>query len=63
MPSEIKEVNTTVTGPNGGPLRLEVEAALNKIYGKPLPGEVLDVESTPSAPTSVEGETPNSALP
>jgi hypothetical protein len=34
-----------VSGPNGGPIRVEVAAALKKIYGKPLPGEVVEVES------------------
>ena len=34
-----------VTGPDGGPIRVEVEAALKKIYGKPLPGEVVEVEA------------------
>ena len=34
-----------VTGAGGGPIRVEVEAALKKIYGQPLPGEVVDVEA------------------
>ncbi len=34
-----------VTGPDGGPVRVEVVAALKKIYGKPLPGEVVEVEA------------------
>jgi hypothetical protein len=34
---------TEVTGPEGGPIRVEVQAALKKIYGSPLPGEVVDV--------------------
>jgi hypothetical protein len=29
-----------ISGPEGGPIRVEVEAALKKIYGQPLPGEV-----------------------
>jgi len=33
-----------VTGPGGGAIRIEVEAALDKIYGKPIPGEVVVVE-------------------
>jgi hypothetical protein len=36
---------TEVTGADGGPIRVEVEAALKKIYGRPLPGEVIEVES------------------
>ena len=34
-----------VTGADGGPIRVEVAAALKKIYGRPLPGEVIEVES------------------
>ncbi len=33
-----------VSGPGGRPIRLEVQLALKKIYGKPLPGEVVEVE-------------------
>jgi len=33
-----------VTGADGGPIRVEVAAALKKIYGQPLPGEVVEVE-------------------
>ena len=47
MPSEIKEINTTHTGPDGGPIRIQLEAALKKIYGQPLPGEVIDIHPTP----------------
>jgi hypothetical protein len=36
---------TEVTGAEGGPIRVEVVAALKKIYGEPLPGEVVDVEA------------------
>ena len=39
-----------VTGPGGGPIRVEVAAALKKIYGKPLPGEVVDVQVEPVKP-------------
>jgi hypothetical protein len=38
-----------VTGAGGGPIRVEVEAALKKIYGQPLPGEVVDVAEVRSA--------------
>jgi hypothetical protein len=34
-----------VTGRDGGPIRVEVELALKKIYGRPLPGEVIEVQS------------------
>jgi hypothetical protein len=44
VPLDVKQVSTTVSGPDGGPIRVEVKAALNKIYGKPLPGEVVDAE-------------------
>jgi hypothetical protein len=35
---------TEVTGEDGGPVRVEVSLALEKIYGRPLPGEVVDVQ-------------------
>ena len=35
---------TEVSGPDGGPIRVEVEAALRKIYSEPLPGEVVEAE-------------------
>ncbi len=44
VPMEVKQVNTTVSGADGGPIRVELEAALDKIYGKPIPGEVVEVE-------------------
>ena len=47
---------TEVTGEEGGPIRVEVEAALDKIYGKPIPGEVVDVEVAPAVPALTEGE-------
>ena len=31
----------------GRPIRIEVTLALEKIYGEPLPGEVVDVEAKP----------------
>ncbi len=37
-----------VTGPEGGPIRVDVVAALKKIYGKPLPGEVVEVQEVRS---------------
>jgi len=39
---------TEVTGEDGGPIRVELAAALNKIYG-----EVVDVEATPVPPTQL----------
>lgn len=41
---EVATERTEVTGAGGGPIRVELEAALEKIYGKPIPGEVVDVE-------------------
>ena len=43
-----------VSGPDGGPIRVEVQAALKKIYGKPLPGEVVDVQVEPARPALPE---------
>ena len=31
-------------------LRVEVTVALEKIYGEPLPGEIVDVETVPALP-------------
>jgi hypothetical protein len=36
---------TEITGEDGGPIRLELEAALKKVYG-----DIVDVESTPLPP-------------
>jgi hypothetical protein len=44
------------TGEDGGPIRVELTAALNKIYGEPLPGEVVDVEVAPVEPARLECE-------
>jgi hypothetical protein len=44
-----------VTGPDGGPIRVEVQAALKKIYGQPLPGEVVDVQAEPVKPALLAG--------
>jgi hypothetical protein len=50
---------TEVTGDGGGPVRVEVTLALEKIYGEPLPGEVVEVESSE---LRVEGERASSLL-
>lgn len=42
---EVATERTEVTGAGGGPIQIEIEAALDKIYGKPIPGEVIEVES------------------
>jgi hypothetical protein len=44
---------TVVTGAGGGPIRVEVELALKKIYGKPMAGEVVDVEEVRSQKSEV----------
>jgi hypothetical protein len=49
------------TGEDGGPIRVELTAALNNIYGEPLPGEVVDVATVPAAPAQLECETPPSS--
>jgi hypothetical protein len=36
-------------------VRVEVTVALEKIYGEPLPGEVVDVQEVPSARCQVSG--------
>ncbi len=51
-PTERKEI----TGPEGGPIRVEVQAALKKIYGQPLPGEVVDVQAAPVPPALPEAK-------
>ena len=52
---EVATERKEVTGPDGGPIRIEIEAALDKIYGKPLPGEVVDVQAAPVLPALTEG--------
>jgi hypothetical protein len=49
---------TVVTGEDGGPIRIELTAALNKIYGEPLAGEVVDVEVAPVPPAQLPEKTP-----
>jgi len=41
---EVATERKEVTGPGGGAIRVEIEAALDKIYGKPIPGEVVEAE-------------------
>ena len=47
LPDSRPTQRTELTGPGGGPIRVEVVAALKKIYGNPLPGEVVEVHSAP----------------
>jgi hypothetical protein len=49
MPTEVKEI----TGEGGGPIRVEVSVALEKIYGAPLPGEVVDVEEVGNSQSQI----------
>jgi hypothetical protein len=41
---EVATEKKEITGADGGPIRIEIEAALDKIYGKPIPGEVVEAE-------------------
>jgi hypothetical protein len=47
---------TEVSGPDGGPIQVELAAALKKIYGRPLAGEVVDVEASSLQPSPPEEE-------
>ena len=49
---------TEVTGVDGGPLRVELSAALAKVYGAAAapPGNVVDVEAVPVQPALPQGE-------
>ena len=51
---EVATERKEVTGADGGPIRIEIEAALDKIYGKLLPGEVVDVQAAPVLPALTE---------
>jgi hypothetical protein len=44
---------TEVSGEEGGPIRVEVTMALEKIYGMPLPGEVIEVDTAPKESQSL----------
>lgn len=53
---EVATERKELTGADGGPIRIEIEAALDKIYGKPIPGEVVDVEAAPAVPALPEAK-------
>jgi hypothetical protein len=53
---EVATERKEVVGRVEGSLRIEIETALDKIYGKPLPGEVVDVEAAPVVPALAEGK-------
>ncbi len=42
---EVATERKEITGADGGPIRIEIEAALDKIYGKPIPGEVMEADA------------------
>jgi hypothetical protein len=44
MASGLATESVEHTSADGGPIRVELTAALNRIYGDPLTGEVVDVE-------------------
>jgi len=43
LASGLSTANTEITGRDRGPIHIEIEAALDKIYGKPIQGEVIDL--------------------
>jgi len=43
LASGLSTSNTEITGRDGGPIQIEIEAALDKVYGKPIHGEVIDI--------------------
>ena len=47
---------TEITGEGGGPVRIEFEMALKKIYGAAAGGSVVDVEATAVPPALPAGE-------
>jgi hypothetical protein len=56
---------TELTGEDGGPLRVELSAALAKVYGEAAapPASVVDVECTSPLPSPPSGEGGQRALP
>ncbi len=53
---EVATDRKEVVGRVEGSLRIEIETALDKIYGKPIPGEVVDVEAAPVVPALAGGK-------
>jgi len=43
LASGLSTANTEITGRDGGPIQIEIEAALDKVYGNPIHGEVIDL--------------------
>src|SRR5262249_49372996 len=54
MPTDRTEVKTE----KKETIRIELDAALDKVYGKPLPGEVVDVEAKQITDALAEGRPP-----
>jgi hypothetical protein len=52
------EGDRTDGGKDGPAVRVEVTLALEKIYGEPLPGEVVDVETVPAQPAQLPEKAP-----
>lgn len=52
MASGLATESVEHTGADGGPIRIEFDAALKKIYGEPMAGEVIDVASAPVWPAA-----------
>ena len=57
MASGLAVVHVEHTGEEGGPIRIELTAALNKIYGEPGTGEVVEVEAAPGVPAQLPRKT------
>ena len=57
MASGLAIVHVEHTGEEGGPIRIELTAALNKIYGDPVRGEVVDVEAAPARTAQIPEKT------
>lgn len=63
MASGLATEHVEHTGEDGGPIRVELTAALNKIYGEPLPGEVVDAEVVSQPERRRIGETASGGQP
>lgn len=62
IPLEVKQVNATLSGADGGPLQVEIQAALKKVYGQPLPGEVVEAEVVSNQSSVTGGQNSASAI-
>jgi len=57
---EVATERTEVTGAGGGAIRVEIEAALDKIYGKPIPGEAVEAEVISNQSSVISDQAGNS---